>query len=104
MRATGEEPQHDTQFQFSIVQHPQRLQPGWEPPQRLARLPWPGPEDLVGRLLWLVGPGSEAGPWMPSPQQQDEAWLAVWSDHYEKLRANRQYYAALSNGFDGRQR
>lgn len=104
MRATGEQPEHDTSFDFANVRHPERLVPDWAAPQRLSRLPWPAAEDSAGRLLWLIREGSIAQPWIPSPSEQDEAWLAVWGEHMDKMRTNREYYAAVGNSFDGRQR
>jgi hypothetical protein len=52
-------------------------------PRAMTPPPWPG--AYPQRLLWIVR--SEAQPWMPTPQEQDAAWLESCEE--EKLRIAR---------------
>jgi hypothetical protein len=53
--------------------------------RRHALTPAPWPDGYPQRLLWIVR--SEAQPWMPTPQEQDAAWLRSCEE--EKLRIAR---------------
>lgn len=66
------QPQHDGEYLFASFRDPLALVPGWKPGARIPQLPVP--EDPSARLLWIVGDGAVAKPWLPTMAEQDAAW------------------------------
>jgi hypothetical protein len=75
---------HDTSAEFAALRAPSgdAFTPGTG-----AQPPRPDqPSDPVELLLWLVGPGSAHKPWLPTADQQDQAWLGVYGAYAEQRR------------------
>lgn len=69
--------QHDAQQQFAAFQYPHRMSGyvvGSGQPPRIEE-----PTDPVMRMLWLTGPAKVASPWLPTIEQQDQAYQDVYS-------------------------
>lgn len=81
---SGAEPQHDTAGEFAILESPQAIV-GARPPTAPLRRP-DIPTGSVGMLIWLVTDAEAAGPWLPTPSEQDKAWAAVYGEAAEQLR------------------
>jgi hypothetical protein len=70
----------DTIGDFLVYRHPERLVPSWSPngsaPLRVPKLP----TDSVAALWSLTTTGMVAEPWLPSPRQCDEQWVAMFGE------------------------
>lgn len=79
----GPGPQRDVTGLFAVLEQPQALvhvQPN-------VAMPRPDmPADPAAALLWLVGDGAAGKPWLPSPQEQDAAWDAVYGQQAQDRR------------------
>jgi hypothetical protein len=52
--------------------------------------PLPRPEipvDPIEKLVWFATTAQPAEPWLPTPAQQDGAWLTLFAPRLEKIRA-----------------
>ena len=67
-------PDYDTAGEFGELRNLAAVHPEFRRPQ----VPKPWPADPTARLAWLVS--SPAKPWMPTPAEQDEMWLAAYGD------------------------
>ncbi len=74
-------PQKDTAELFSEIKNMPTVWPDY---RSRKNAPWPA--DGVGRLRWLAT-SNEAEIWMPSVEEQDEAWDAVFGEAVERQRA-----------------
>ena len=82
----GQTAQHDTQQQFASLREPQNLVPGgYEPNRPLPRTELP--QQPAAALLWLVNEGAPGTPWLPTVNEQDDAWLAVFGEVVHRRHA-----------------
>lgn len=77
-------PEHDEQHQFATLRDPFSL----FPERRGTSMPQiPYPNNDVDLVLWLVvGAGGQAQPWLPTAQEQDQAWLDEYGEQSERRR------------------
>jgi hypothetical protein len=45
------------------------------------------PTDPTERLIFFCTTAQRAEPWLPTPAQQDGAWLTLFASRLEKIRA-----------------
>ncbi len=76
--------EHDLQDQYATFRDPF----GFFPERRGTSMPMPPyPSSDVDLVLWLVvGVGAKAKPWLPTAQEQDQAWLDEYGEQSERRR------------------
>jgi hypothetical protein len=83
---SGAQPEHAIPV-FTELRRPEALVADWDPdrPRRLDADAL-GPADPTARLVWLVGAGAAAEPWMPTTTEADQRWLDVYGDPAHRRR------------------
>ena len=77
-------PQHDVNGLFAELADPMALSPTWRPPMAVPQIP--APTDPTERLLWIVtDAAAPAKPWLPTVEEQDEAWWAQFGDAVDNM-------------------
>jgi hypothetical protein len=77
-------PQHDEANLYGEFESPLSFFPWWIPTSRVPE--FPAPTDPAARLLWVVGEGAIAKPWLPTVAEQDAAWWAQFGVDVETRR------------------
>jgi hypothetical protein len=79
--------EYDLDHAPAYVNKPQVLAEGWEL-ESTAPLPRPAiPVDPRKKLVWFATTAQPAEPWLPTPAQQDSAWLTLFGPRLERMRA-----------------
>ena len=90
--------QHDTENRFLEFANPLAFHPNLPAAARFPGVP--APEDPKAHLLWLITPEATAAkPWLPTPDEQDQAWHEVYGAAVE----NRRVRAVAARAYAGQQ-
>lgn len=80
--------QRDQAGLFASFSNPLAFHPTWRHPAPIPQMP--APKDPTQRLLWLVSDqAADAKPWLPTVEEQDEAWWAQFGEGLERQRNGR---------------
>lgn len=91
----GRQAARDVSDLFALFERPMSFHPTWKLPAQFPRLPIP--TDPEERLIWLAcDPEAQAaGPWLPTIEQQDAAWWALFGEAQEKQSRNQHNARAM---------
>lgn len=90
----GREPERDEAGVFSEFEDRLALHPGLAPTSPVPPLNLP--VDPVAGLLWMVTTAAPGRPWLPTVEEQDQAWLVAYGAAAEERRGR--HVAALAWG------
>lgn len=77
---------HDHAGEFAVLNNPHVLT-GYVPGSTARPTQVDSPTEPVPLMLWLVGSAKPAGPWLPTVNEQDQAWWSAYGQGIEHRQA-----------------